>query len=213
MGGGYNVSYGTFSQLNYILDKYNQETVRTKDFKDIHAPNGFTLALGANVASLNFELGMSLKKQRRSSNYIVGDDTYQYDVNLNMVSYSLGTGFFFPVSNAVGIGLGVAYELGRLKLQAREDLRSNIGNKDYLDLVKDKTQGVTIDFKFQLGDMDDDGSKLLIKPYYTLLLNPRTNLTPLDAAINAGSTPDPTDLNQSFSHFGIRFIVTYSVVR
>ncbi len=213
MGGGYNVSYGTFSELNYILDKFNQEAVRTKDFKDIHAPNGFCLALGANLSSLNFEFGVASKKQRRSADYIVGDDTYQYDVTLNMVSYSFGTGFFFPVSDAVGIGLGAAYEFGTLKLQTRESLRNNIGRKDYLDIVKDKTQGITIDFKFQLGDMNDDGSKLLIKPYYTLLLNPRTNLAPLDAAVNPGSTTDPSDLNQNFSHFGIKFIVTYSVVR
>ncbi|MGB1216268.1 MAG: hypothetical protein ACPG5P_00245 [Saprospiraceae bacterium] len=213
MGAGYNVSYGEFSELNYILDKYNDLGVNTKDFKELHIPNGFALALGTNLAFLNFEFGVATKKQRRLANYIVGDDLYARDVRLNMTSYSLGMGLFTPISRGIGLGIGASYELGNVKVQTKKALNSELGSKDYLDIVKDKTKGITLDFKFQIGDTEENGSKILIKPYYTLSFSSDTDLSPLDATINEGSMPDNTNLNQNFSHFGVRIIVTYSVIR
>lgn len=210
LGAGYSVGINNFSQINRVLDKYNDANVQEKEFKNINSPNGIIFVLGTTQSFFNFELGFSQIQQRRKTEYNDGSDLYQRDVRLRINSTYLSAGVFFPSTNSFGIGANVSGDYFRAKLSTRQALERTINRSSFITPSADSSWGMTIDLRFYFGRMDDYGTKLMIKPYYSFVFQD-FDTAELDDNINGEGSSSSGRSSQNLSHYGIKFIINYSV--
>jgi len=210
LGAGYAVGINSFSQINNVLDKYNNSNVQEKEFKHLTSPNGFGFVLGTTQSFFNFEFGFTQIQQRRKTTFNDGTDLYQRDVRLRLNSFYLGTGIFLPAGDQFGIGANVSGDYFRTKLSTRQALEKSVGRNSFISPSADSSWGITIDLRFYFGPMEDHGSKFMIKPYYSLIFED-LDTSEFDDNINGEGSSSSTKSIQNLSHFGIKFIMNYSV--
>lgn len=212
IGTGYNVSYAPLGKINHILDRYNNNVTQEKEFADLILPNGFAVELGTHQSVFSFYGGFTAKRQTKKTKFVLNETLYQRNADLSMNAYYVGIGIFSPAGDRMGIGFSVAGEYTHIRLRSKEGVEGQLKNATYVSPVLDRLFGITGEFKLYAGIVDQEGTKLMIKPYYTYIPK-RLDLTPFDELINPDLPADGTDLRQDFSHFGVRIIITYSVTR
>ncbi len=210
LGTGYSVGIGKFSQINHVLDKFNEREIQEKDFTGFRSPNGIAFAMGTTQTFFNVEAGFVQIQQRRKTTYNDNNNLLQRDVRLRMNSYYLGIGIFLPVNRGFGIGAGVNGDYYNLKLSTRIGNEGNMSRVAFITPSSGSTYGTSVELKFYFGDMNDHGTKLMIKPYYSIMFND-FDVTDLDNTINGENSADDSDSNQNLSHFGITFLINYSI--
>ncbi len=212
LGTGYNVAFIDFEVTNRILDHFDINTTDIDaGFKKMRNPNGLMGELGIHVGTFTFNTGFNIKSRKRYSSYLVDNTLHQRDIKINTNSFNIGTGLFFQSTYSFGFGLDVNAEYNMIRAKTRAALKSSIGNAEYDTPIKENIWGVSFGPKFYFGDMEGVGSKLMIKPYYNWVLG-SVPLNALDNEINADSGGVSGNMNESLSHFGLKIIVTYSVV-
>jgi hypothetical protein len=212
IGTGYNVSYAPFGKLNSILDEFNNQTVQEKEFGALRVPNGFSVELGTHLSIFSISGGFTSERQNKKTLFAINDELRQRNADLHMTAYHLGAGIFTPVSDRFGLGINVAAELNNFKLRTREGVEGQLKNATYVSPIIERLYGLTGELKLYAGLVDEEGTKLMIKPYFTYIPK-KLDLTPFHQAINPDVSTDGMDLQQEFSHFGVKIIITYSVVR
>lgn len=212
VGTGYGVGFRNFSNLNEILNKYDDNTVQETSFGDWKAPNGIAFVVGTTQSFFNVEAGFSQMQQRRKTTFNDNEDLYRRDARLRINSYYLGIGVFFPVSSSFGFGLNASGDYYRMKLSTREALEKSINRSSFITPVTETSYGTTVEAKFYFGQLEYHGTRFMIKPYYSFIFSD-LNGALFDESINGEGASADTNSRQKMSHFGLKFIVTYSVVK
>lgn len=215
LGTGYAVGFRDFGNTNQILDRFNADTIQEKDFGDFRSPNGITFAAGTTQGFFNLELGFSQLQQRKKTKFSVGDDLIQKEARLRINTYFVGAGVFFPVQRNFGFGANASFDYHIMRLSTREATVRSINRSSFISPSKNNSLGTTIQMRFYFGQMNDHGTKLMIIPYYSIVYS---NLRggAFDDVINATSneemkSPAVENPSQQMSHFGVKFVVNYSI--
>ncbi len=210
LGTGYNIGIGSFTQLNSILNEFDDGLVQEKEFKNIRTPHGLTFNLGTHQSFFNFDLNFSNNGTKRISEFSSSDTLFRREVKMNLNSFSYGIGIFFPTESGMGIGANAGVNQNFIKLSSRQAEATNISKSSFITPIKDQLWGMTFSLKFYFGDFYNHGTKFMIQPYYSYTFK-SLDLSPLNELINSDTTNN--NLNQKFNHFGIRLIITYSIIQ
>jgi hypothetical protein len=212
VGTGYSVGFRNFGKLNQVLQKYNDNKVQETAFGDWRAPNGIAFLVGTTQSFFNVEAGFSQMQQRKKTTFNDNDDLYRRDARLRINSYYIGVGVFFPVTNSFGFGLNASGDYYRMKLSTREALEKSINRSSFISPVTETSYGTTFEAKFYFGQMNYHGTRFMIKPYYSLIFSD-LNGALFDESINGVGASADTDSRQRMSHFGLKFVITYAVIK
>ncbi len=209
IGTGYNLSWGKFDNFNSILNRYNETNTQEKEFKELHIPNGFAFAVGANLSVFSFEGGFSQRQQRSKTKFALNEALRQRDVRLRMNTYYIRTGVIFPSADRFAIGAGVSGNYNNIRYSTREGDEKSMNRVSFISPVIEKRYGMTVDLNFYFGAMNDHSTKLILRPFYGFVFK-TVNAAPLDELLNGDTSGG---LSDPFSQFGLSFIVIYSVVK
>lgn len=210
VGTGYAAGFGNFKQANEILNKYNDANLQENEFKKLRAPNGIAFSAGTTQGVFNIEAGFTQIQQRRKTKFNNADELYQRDVRLRINSYYISAGLFAATKGNFGIGANVSYDFYKLSLSTRENVERSINRSSFVSPSRGSSNGMTMELKLYFGDMDDHGTKLMIKPYYSILFKD-LDVSATDDAVNGDGSSAGSDSIQNLNHFGVKFIITYSV--
>lgn len=215
IGTGYAAGFRNFDNTNQILDRFNADTLQEKDFGNFKSPNGITFSAGTTQGFFNVEIGLSQLQQRKKTNFSVGDDLIRKDARLRINTYFVGAGVFFPIERNFGFGVNASFDYHKMKLSTREAVEKSINRASFVTPTKQNSLGTTLQMRFYFGPMNDHGTKLMIIPYYSIVYS-NLDGTTFDETINEDSnlynkSPSVPNPVQKMSHFGIKFVVTYSV--
>ena len=158
------------------------------------------------------EAGFSQIQQRKKTTFNDNTDLFRRDARLRITTYNLSVGVFFPVSSGFGFGLNASGDYHRMKLSTREAVAKSIKRSSFITPTKESSYGTTFEAKLYFGQMEHHGTRLMIKPYYSLVFSD-FNGASFDDSINGEGASENTDSRQRMSHFGVKFIITYAVIR
>ncbi len=210
IGTGYSIGWGQFSQFNSILNTYNDNKTQEKEFNEVHIPNGFAFSIGTHISIFNVEAGFSQRQQRKKTEFSENEILYRRDARLRINTAFIGLGLFVPTTSRFGMGVNVYGDRHAIRLSTREAEKKSISRSSFVSPVVERRYGMTLDATFYFGDMDDHGTKLMIKPFYSFIFKD-IDAKPFDELLNGEGGSE--DLNGNYSHFGLKFIITYSVVK
>ncbi len=209
IGTGYGMGFGQFDKFNSILNKYNEENTQEKEFRELHLPNGFAFVLGANLSIFNIEAGFSQKQQRSKTKFSVNETLMRRDARLRFNTFHIALGAFFPATDRFGFGPNVSVDQNLVAFSTRGGEEGSVGKSSFISPVRDKRYGLTASLRFVFGNMDDHSTKLMLRPYYSYLFK-SVDASAFNEVLNGAEV---NNLSSNYSHFGLSFIIIYSVVK
>ncbi len=210
IGTGYSIGWAQFGPLNSILDQYNENNTQEIEFGNIHIPNGFAFSLGTHISIFNFEGGFSQRQQRKKTEFSANNILMRRDSRLRINTFFIGAGVFFPTTTRFGFGTDVYLDRHTIRLSTREGEEDRISRAGFISPLREKRYGLTFDLTFYFGQMDDHGTKLMVKPFYSFIFR-GIDAAPFNEVLNQDTSGE--SLTGNYSHVGLKFIITYSVVR
>lgn len=212
MGAGYGFGLGNFKQATDILYHYNDNNKQEKEFQDFIAPNGLSIIVGTTQSLFNLELGFSQYQQTRATKYNDGENLYQRNVKLKINTYSVGAGVYTPVTNRFGIGANAHVSYNSMQFSTKSGVKRTLNKASFITPSKGNSYGLTFDMKFAFGAQNYEGTRFVVQPFYSLVFD-KLDGSKLDDNINGAGASANRDSNIDLSRFGLRFMLTYSLVR
>ena len=157
---GYVPAYGSFSDINSLLDQYNLENANNIEapFNSLKFIHGIDVGFRYKVGSVGFEFDwINMNRERDALLFFPNSDSFDtrlYKFTLNSFSFNINSYF-----NKVGFGAGIYSQ----KLNINREIASN-----KLALVSENSYALDLHLNFRV--QSSNIVSFVIKPYYRLPL-------------------------------------------
>lgn len=187
--GGYNFSFPSASDLNYVIDRYNAtRNYLTKKMDHVNSLMGPAFSLGVGLKdrdnTLLIEAGATFRNSGKlSAEGVVSGVTGHRDLKVTSTIINLGLGYLFSSSKSFEYGLALFTDIGSFSVKSRT-YNSGQSEPDYTDITPDSfTTGLAFTptgvFNFNISD----NFGVSLRPFYYAQLF-KQDLLDLDKTLN-----------------------------
>jgi len=206
---GYNASMLSSDGLNYVVDRYNE----TRTYLDVTMPHpqyfdGLAVRFGASPGVILADFGFTGQSCKVSASGVdVTATEVQRDLKDKWNTYDVGLGFNLLKRDNAIIALGANFGINSEKIYTRVDAPENIKDQDFELVQKTFKVGIAPFLQFMI--LGDNGSGLLLRPYYAWSPMP-TDYAALNAAINPATyANDPETIEGTLTGFGVNITLVH----
>jgi hypothetical protein len=209
IGAGYNIGYGPFDDVNYIIGRYNETRVNLNldpEMEDLHRTEGLAFEFG--MMTDVFQFGMSFQYNRAMTFSRLIDEeniAWQRDLSLRTLSFAIDSGLVLGNRLLVAVpGFGVNFLPYRFL--TRTGQVGEIEDREFMESSSGLAIQGKVFVKFFLRGLDSPGLDIMIEPFIFLKFA-GGNLYELNADINPDTWIDDSDTMEGFQMTGIRLLL------